>query len=102
MKRRVAFSDLAMDDIAAYHAHLGMESASAAARFLASVLRTSVALAESPHMGRALNGTRRSSSRVRVWRVEGFPKVLVFYRPARGSIEILRLLHGSRDVPRHL
>jgi len=34
----------------------------------------------------------------RVFRVRGFEKVLIFYRPSRQRIEILRVLHGSQDL----
>ena len=36
---------------------------------------------------------------VRVWRIRGFNKHLVFYRLIADSIEVLHVLHGSRDLP---
>ena len=35
---------------------------------------------------------------LRVWRVEGFEKHLVFYRTAETIVEIVRVLHGARDL----
>lgn len=48
-------------------------------------------------------GERRESPNprlagLRVWRVEGFEKHLIFYRPAGDGIEIVRVLHGARDI----
>ncbi len=91
-----------MDDIAVYHAHLARESADAAARFLANAHHTFLAIADSPSIGRVWTSDRSTTKRVRVWRVDGFPKVLIFYRAARGALEIIRVLHGSRDLARHL
>lgn len=102
MSRLVSLSDLAMHDIATYHAHLAAESADAADRFLANARHTFIDIASTPHIGRAWASTRSSNARIRVWRVDGFPKVLVFYRLSRRTIEVIRVLHGSRDLPEHL
>lgn len=35
---------------------------------------------------------------VRVFPVSRFKKYLVFYRPIQDGIEVLRVLHGARDI----
>ena len=35
---------------------------------------------------------------LRVFPVRGFPKHLIFYRPVADGIELVRVLHGARDV----
>ena len=35
----------------------------------------------------------------RVWRVEGFERYLIFYRPVGSGIEVVRVLHAARDFP---
>jgi toxin ParE1/3/4 len=35
---------------------------------------------------------------LRVGRVEGFEKHLIFYRPGDDGVEIIRVLHGARDI----
>ena len=35
---------------------------------------------------------------VRMWRVAGFPKHLIFYRPIETGIEVIRVLHAKRDI----
>ena len=42
---------------------------------------------DSPH----LLGLRRS-------RIKGFENYLVFYRPTESGVEIIRVLHGARDI----
>jgi toxin ParE1/3/4 len=33
-----------------------------------------------------------------MWRVRGFAKHLIFYRPIEDGIEVIRILHASRDL----
>ena len=33
-----------------------------------------------------------------MWQVRGFEKHLIFYRPIKDGIEIIRVLHASRDL----
>lgn len=35
---------------------------------------------------------------IRVWPVQGFRNFLIFYRPSDEGVEILRVLHGARDI----
>jgi len=39
---------------------------------------------------------------LRMWRVPGFEKHLIFYRVTEGGIEVVRVLHGARDIQRIL
>jgi toxin ParE1/3/4 len=71
---------------------------SAAGRFTQAVRTTEELLLSSPGIGTsrdydnpALTGTRWHS-------VRGFRKCLVFYIPRSDGIEIVRVLHGARDL----
>lgn len=33
-----------------------------------------------------------------MWRIAGFDSCLIFYRPTERGVEIIRVIHGSRDV----
>ena len=35
---------------------------------------------------------------LRMWQVRGFEKHLIFYRPIKDGIEVIRVLHASRDL----
>jgi len=35
---------------------------------------------------------------LRIWPIRGFEKIVIFYRPIEGGIEVVRVLHGARDV----
>lgn len=36
---------------------------------------------------------------MRLWKPKGFDDYLIFYRPCSGGIEVLKVVHGSRDLP---
>ena len=38
-------------------------------------------------------------SGLRLWPVPGFERWLVFYIPAETTVQIVRVLHGARDLP---
>ena len=78
------------------------ESASleTAERFLDAAERTVEKVAEMPRMGRVWEGLlSETQNSIRVWRVEGFPKVLIFYRLNDSGIAVVRVLHSARDLP---
>jgi toxin ParE1/3/4 len=35
---------------------------------------------------------------IRSWSIREFPSVLIFYRPSGHGIEVIRVLHGARDI----
>jgi toxin ParE1/3/4 len=41
---------------------------------------------------------RKGPETFRVFSVSGFDKILVLYRPVGDRVEILRVLHGARDL----
>lgn len=102
MRTRVQIAERAVEDLAEYYAFLAAESRSAAERFLLRADETFRLLAGSPQIGRPWVSSHVRLARVRVWPVSGFPKVLAFYRPMKAGIKVLRVMHGSRDLDRHL
>jgi toxin ParE1/3/4 len=92
----------AEEDLAEAYAHIGGESLDAAERWIRAVEDAVRLLRENSSVGR-LRRFRSSRARgVRSWAVEGFPAYLVFYRIDDDELEIVRLLHGARDLPRLL
>lgn len=88
------FDDL--DQIAAY---LQQDSPQSALRFLSSAEETIRFLADQPRIGHVWNPLHPRLKDVRSFPVKGFPKWIVFYRPLEGGIEVIRILHGARDLP---
>lgn len=55
-------------------------------------------LAQSPGVGTLHESANPTFVGVRIWRVGGFEKHLIFYRPTEDGIEVVRVLHGHRDI----
>ena len=77
---------------------LAKRSHQAATRFLDAVEKTFQLLAESPDRGFLWDDDRNLERRIHAWPVRGFPKMLVFYRSLDQGLEIIRVLHGARDI----
>jgi toxin ParE1/3/4 len=75
-------------------------SVDVARRFLHSANVSFQALAKMPELGaqRAFRNPRWSA--VRAWPVKGFERYLILYRPLSDGVEILRVIHGARDIER--
>jgi toxin ParE1/3/4 len=85
-----------LDDQAGYLAeHASLETA---LRFYDAAAASFATLARMPAMGERWPSVAPRLAGVRVWRVEGFPKHLIFYRPTDDGIDIVRVLHGARDL----
>jgi toxin ParE1/3/4 len=50
-------------------------------------------------MGSSFGSTRAELEGLRVFPVKGFANYLLFYRPFPRGIELIRVLHGARDIP---
>ena len=92
-KRPQAAADLI--DIASYIAE---DNPDAAERFLDAAEAAFDLLASMPSMGRAVTFQSPATQGIRVWRIQGFERYLIFYRAVEGGIEIVRVLHGARDI----
>ena len=51
-----------------------------------------------PLMGSAREYRNPEFTGVRMWRVKGFRRYLIFYYPIENGVEIVRLIHSSRDI----
>jgi toxin ParE1/3/4 len=85
-----------LDDYAQYL--VGRASLNVALRFLASARETFSLLSTQPQMGwhSRLNNPRLKA--LLVFRIAGFENMLVLYRPLPAGVEILRVVHGSRNL----
>lgn len=69
-----------------------------AERFLLAARKTMADLARMPGLGSPCEFRSLHLRDIRVRPIRGFRKHLIFYRPIRGGVEIVRVLHGARDV----
>jgi toxin ParE1/3/4 len=93
-------ADRDLDDQAGYlMQEAGLDTA---LRFYDSAAATFEKLARMPGVGERRESANPRLAGLRVWRVEGFPNHLIFYRPIDGGIEVIRVLHAARDIDRVL
>jgi toxin ParE1/3/4 len=98
VKRSIIKREEAKRDLDLYAAYIGEASPEAAIRFLDAAEASFRGLAEIRYKGiryesldPALEGMRRFS-------IRGFEKFLIFYFPRENGIEVIRVIHGSRDI----
>jgi len=89
MKRPEAESDL--DEI---WWHIAQDSPDNADRFLDRIQESCLGLADFPQMGTARNELKAGL------RCQPIGNYLIFYFPLEDGVDIVRVLHGSRDIER--
>jgi toxin ParE1/3/4 len=67
-------------------------------RFLLAAHETFSLLATQPQMGWHCRLSNPGVASLRVFRVSGFERMLVLYLPRPYGVEILRVVHGSRNL----
>jgi toxin ParE1/3/4 len=77
--------------------HIARDSEAAANRFVAAVQSAYEQLARLPGMGTVHRFKNPQFGTLRIWSVPGFRHHLIFYRELPDGIEVIRILHASRD-----
>lgn len=99
MTARYTIKPQADRDLDEFAGRLAQEaSVDLALRFFEAAQRTFALLATQPNMGWRSSIKYPGLESLRVFRVTEFEQVLVFYRPIRNGVEILRVIHGSRNL----
>ena len=91
---RVTFSPTAAADVTDIAAHIAADNAKAAAALVTRFKKLAVGLARAPGIGRGRPELRPDL------RSHTVGRYVIFYRPIRGGIEVVRVLHGMRDIER--
>ncbi len=91
-------SEQAVTDVDVVHAHIWADNPEAADRVEEAIFDGFDLLARNPSLGRMRRFRRHQN--IRVWVVTEFTNYLIFYRelPSGSGVEILRVLHGARDL----
>ncbi len=101
--KRVRISPQAERDIDNAVLYLAEEAdAETAIRFFDAAHETFRGLLDTPGMGRVRPVGNPRVADARQWAVSGFGKHLIFYRIIPAGINIIRVLHGARDIGRIL
>ena len=84
-----------MDDQFAF---LTLRNVDAGLRFLDQVRESLGRLQETPDLGIRCVSVHDRLTDILVWKVQGFPNHLIFYRCQQDAIEVVRILHRARDI----
>lgn len=94
---RYQFTPQALDDLFEIWSYIAQDNPAAADRVEEAIYQACELLAKSP-----LAGTIRkdlTSLPVRFWGVPPFPKYFLVYDPEAKPLQIIRILHGARNIP---
>jgi len=92
-KRPQVISDLI--ELATYIAEDNLDASD---RFLAAAEEIFKQLAKMPGMGKLIQFSNPNLAGIRQQAIKGFKNYLVFYRLTNSGVEILRVIHGARDI----
>jgi toxin ParE1/3/4 len=93
----------ARQDLVSIFRHYAREAGLRVAdRFYAEAEATFARLAKRPDMGPRYLHDHPALAELRYFTISRFTKYVVFYRRIQSGIEVVRVLHGARDVSRIL
>lgn len=95
---RVQYAEIAIEDFLALAEYLGIRAPGFDEKFLLALRETSDLLAEKPSVGSPVRFESPALPDLRFFPIHGFSNHLIFYRPAADGIEVIRVLHGARDL----
>ncbi len=98
MIHEIRIQSQARSDVVRLAVYIGRDSERAANRFLEATDKTFTMLARQPLLGAEYVTKNPRLNGIRVFRVKKFPNHLAFYFPREDGIEIVRVLHGARDL----
>lgn len=98
MSRHVRRTPQAKADLIDQFEFIGKNNSDAAERFLDAAEAAFERLARMPKMGAPREYLDPRLAGLRMWPIAEFPRELIFYRPVEDGIEVVRVLHSSRDI----
>ena len=78
--------------------YIAQRNRAAGFRFQEAAERAFNLLASMPELGSEWLTSRERHVGIRIWTIRGFKKYVIIYRPIEDGIEVLRVVHGSRDL----
>ena len=88
----------AVRDIEECFVYIAEENLDIGVYFLAAVEESIERLADLPQLGTKRDFQNKRFENIRMWQVKKYEKYLIFYEISENRIEIIRVLHASRDL----
>jgi toxin ParE1/3/4 len=87
-----------LEELISLSYHIALDNEAAANRFLDACDEAFQQIALTPQIGASRQFHHPALRDVRMWRIKGFEKYLIFYRPLADAVEILHVVHSARDL----
>lgn len=97
---KVTYADGVFEELVSLSFYLAETDEETAHRFLDACDQTFLFLADNRFIGSLRKFESVKLKEVRMWRVKGFEKYLVFYEPQGDGVKILHILHSAQDYNR--
>lgn len=98
MNFNIVKSPPAERDIEEAFVYLALEDLEVGERFISAVEKSLERLSEFPFVGTVKEYKNQKLQNLRMWRMAEFEKYLVFYLVSENTVDIIRVLHSSRDI----
>jgi toxin ParE1/3/4 len=99
MNRRILKKPQVECDLVEHYSYIARDKIAPADRFLEAAQELFERLASEPQLGHIWQSPLRQLAGVRVCPIPSpYGNYLVFYRPIEDGVEILTVIHGSRDL----
>ena len=98
MSAHINKTPAAQQDLRELACHIATDNLEAALRFLDAAEAALQQLAQMPLLGEACHFQTPEAAGIRLWMIPRFPNYLLFYRPTKQGIDIIRVLHAARDI----
>ncbi len=96
--KQIHRSDQSVQDVLECAMFIQKDNPDVAQRFLESVEKTCQQITSLPEIGSQRQFRQPVLKGIRSWKVQGFENYLIFYRLGEKSLEIVRVLHGARNL----
>ncbi len=98
MPRRILKSPQSFIDLLELAEYIARDSLASAGRFLDAAEAAFDLLSDNPQMGTQCSFPNPRASGIRMWTIRGFESRVIFYRPIQDGIDVVRVIHASRDI----
>ena len=97
--KEVVFNPVAVDDLDEITSYIAQDNLAAANEVRQDILDTTERLALHPAIGIRPRFSAPRFAGIRFLPADHFPAYLLFYHELEEEIEVLRILHGARNLP---
>jgi toxin ParE1/3/4 len=89
---------IVIQDLVEISTYISYDNLDAGDRFIYAAEATFQLIAKTPGIGRLSGFTNPEVVQVRQYPVKGFPNYLILYQLTEDTIDIIRVLHGARNL----